>query len=68
MRAIVPERPVNIQPAPPEVCQVDETHDPRFQWVQLGRQFSGLIMSSVIVPENPPSPSPRPRRHLQLIK
>ena len=63
MRVIVPERPADIQPTPPEVCQVDETHDPRIHWVRIGRQFSGLVMSSVTVPKIPSDPSPSPQKN-----
>lgn len=44
--SLFPVKPADVEPTPPEVVQVDETHDPRTYWVRLNRTTGNLVFSS----------------------
>lgn len=46
--SLFPVKPADVEPTPPEVVQVDETHDPRTYWVRLNRATGSLIFSSAL--------------------
>ncbi len=46
--SIFPVKPADVDPIPPAVVQVDETHDPRTYWVRLNLATEKLIFSSAL--------------------
>ncbi len=46
--SLFPVKPADVDPTPPAVVQVDETHDPRTYWVRLNQATGSLIFSSAL--------------------